>query len=79
MAITGNQIGKELCDALGLPKGTIGFTLHVHTGDIVTIDCKYQPDLKVQDVAAALTQFELSRKPDVNAEALARLDAHNME
>ncbi len=46
MAVTGNQIGKALCDALGLPKGTIGFTLRCYSGELVTVTCEYCPDPK---------------------------------
>lgn len=40
----GRQIGQELCDALGLPKNTIGFTLRVYANEIVTVSCEYAPD-----------------------------------
>jgi hypothetical protein len=42
--IVGHQISKGLCDALGLPKHTRGFTLRCYTGELVTVECEYYPD-----------------------------------
>ena len=54
--ILGHQISKELCDALGLPKQTRGFTLRCYTGEPVTIECEYYPDGGFQ---TALAQYHL--------------------
>lgn len=54
--ITGQQIGKELCDALGLPKFTRGFTLRCYTGEVVTVECEYYPEGSFQ---TALAQYHL--------------------
>lgn len=77
MAVLGHQIGKALCDALGLPKGTTGFTLRVKHDCIVSIECEYYPNIDAGDLTRALMEFELVRKP-IDA-SIARLDAHNME
>jgi hypothetical protein len=54
--IDGHQISKELCDALGLPKLTRGFTLRCYTGEPVTVECEYYPDGGFQ---LALAQYHL--------------------
>jgi hypothetical protein len=35
--ILGHQIGQQLCDALGLPKNTVGFTLRCHANEMVSV------------------------------------------
>lgn len=57
--LLGQDIGKELCDALGLPKNTIGFTLRAWVGHCVTVECEYYPEGK--EVARALAKFKLIR------------------
>jgi hypothetical protein len=54
--IAGHQISKELCDALGLPKLTRGFTLRCYTGELVSVECEYYPDSSFQ---LALAQYHL--------------------
>ncbi len=54
--ITGQQISKELCDALGLPKYTRGFTLRCYTGEAVTVECEYYPSGSFQ---AELARYHL--------------------
>ena len=54
--IAGHQISKELCDALGLPKLTRGFTLRCYSGEPVTVECEYYPDGGFQ---TALAQYHL--------------------
>lgn len=56
----GHEIGKELCDALGLPKRTRGFTLRCYTGQPVTVECEYFPDGRFQ---AALAEYTLVPRP----------------
>ena len=41
--ITGQRISKELCEALGLPKSTRGFTLRCYTDEAVSVECEYYP------------------------------------
>lgn len=36
--ILGHPLGQQPCDALGLPKYTIGFTLRARAGELVTIE-----------------------------------------
>jgi hypothetical protein len=54
--IAGHQISKELCDALGLPKQTRGFTLRCYTGEPVTVECEYYPS---GDFQLALARYRL--------------------
>ncbi|MCA1857439.1 hypothetical protein LE190_16115 [Massilia oculi] len=64
--ILGQHIGKELCDALSLPKYTIGFTLRARVGELVTIECEYVPDdqVCVGDFTVALAQYHLTPAND---------------
>lgn len=62
MAIMGNEIGKAMLEALGLPKGTVGFTLRVRSGKIVTVECEYCPDVEKGSVVRAMAQYSLVRK-----------------
>lgn len=59
--ILGQHLGKELCDALGLPKYTIGFTLRARVGEPVTVECEYVPEDRVEarDFTAALARYNL--------------------
>jgi hypothetical protein len=54
--IDGHQISKELCDALGLPKLTRGFTLRCYVGEPATVECEYYP---ASDFQLALAQYRL--------------------
>lgn len=76
--VLGHQIGKALCDTLGLPKGTKSFTLRVKHNCIVSIECEYYPHIDAGDLTAALLEFSLVRKPDPIEQSIARLDAHNL-
>lgn len=61
MAVLGHQIGKALVDALGLPKGTVGFTLRCYHGELVSVECEYFPD-PARGLATELAAYELVRK-----------------
>lgn len=64
--IHGQQIGKALIDALGLPKNTKGFTLRVYANEIVTVACEYAPT--DPSIVQLLGQFEVVHRgpsPDV--------------
>jgi hypothetical protein len=54
--IAGHQISKELCDALGLPKLTHGFTLRCYVGEPVSVECEYYPS---DDFQLALARYRL--------------------
>jgi hypothetical protein len=54
--IAGHQISKELCDALGLPKLTRGFTLRCYVDEPVTVECEYYP---TSDFQLALARYRL--------------------
>lgn len=62
MPVTGQQIGSALCDALGLPKHTRGFTLRCYTGEAVTVECEYYPDIDKGSITLAMAEYELMRK-----------------
>jgi hypothetical protein len=64
--IASQQISKELCDALGLPKYTRGFTLRCYTGELVTVECEYYPDGSFQP---ALARYHLLARDDSPAAA----------
>ena len=74
--ILGQHIGKELCDALGLPKYTTAFTLHARVGVPVTVECEYIPEdsVAVRDFVPALARYHL-----VPANAQARQVRHPAE
>jgi len=67
--ITGQDIGKELCDALGLPKNTISFTLRAQVGHFVTVECEYAPEGR--EWLRELAEFHLVRQPETKAPAVA--------
>ena len=56
----GHEISRDLCDALGLPKRTRGFTLRCYTGEAVSVECEYYPDGSFQ---GALAHYELAPRP----------------
>lgn len=56
--ILGHEIGQVLCDALGLPKNTVAFTLHCRTQEVVRVECEYYPE-GAEALSTALMQFEL--------------------
>lgn len=62
MPISANEIGKELIEALGLPKYTTGFTLRCYTGKLVEVECEYL----VEDgsFTSALAKFRLTHRPE---------------
>lgn len=64
MALMGHQIGKALCEALGLPKYTRSFTLRCEVGQIVTAECEYHPDIDTATLETCIAKFELHRKAD---------------
>ncbi|MBD8531556.1 MULTISPECIES: hypothetical protein [unclassified Massilia] len=58
MAITANEIGKDLIEALGLPKLTKSFTLHARTGEFVRVQCEYYPQ-DGKAITTALMVYDL--------------------
>jgi len=61
MGILGQHLGKQVVLALGLPKYTVGFTLHARVGELVRIECEYVPEDGAAggDFATALAQYQL--------------------
>jgi hypothetical protein len=58
MAITAHEIGKDLIAALGLPKFTRAFTLHVRANEFVRVECEYCPD-DGKAITTALMEYDL--------------------
>jgi len=58
MAITAHEIGKDLIEALGLPKVTRAFALHVRAGECVRVECEYYPS-DGKAITTALTAYDL--------------------
>lgn len=68
--LIGQDIGKKLTDALGLPKNIISFELRVAVDEIVTIKCTYYPEnINIDEVEKQFAEFQLSLKesPEANA------------
>lgn len=63
MAIMPHEIGKDLIQALGLPRKTREFTLHVRAGEMVRVECEYYPE-DGKALTTALAQYGLvPRRP----------------
>lgn len=62
--IVGQQISKELQDALGLPEHTVGFTLRAYANEIVAVECEYYPNGSFQ---SALARYHLVPRDDARA------------
>lgn len=56
--ILGHQIGQVLCNALGLPKNTVAFTLRCRAGEVVRVECEYLPE-SADALGTALMEYEL--------------------
>lgn len=59
MIATSYDIGKDLCDALGLPKHTVAFSLSVRAGEFVTVECEYCPDIDKGSFVSLMATYEL--------------------
>jgi len=70
--ILGQQISKELQDALGLPKHTVGFTLRAYANEMVTVECEYCPNGSFQ---SALARYHLVPRDDARAAETFNYDA----
>lgn len=60
--VAGHQIGKALCEALGLPKLTRSFELRCAVDEAVTVKCEYYPEVDAMQLEAALAEFEVYRR-----------------
>ncbi|MFC3457239.1 hypothetical protein [Massilia haematophila] len=56
--ILGHEIGQALCDALGLPKRTVAFTLRCRAMEAVRVKCEYYPE-DAGAIRSALMEYEL--------------------
>lgn len=56
--ILGHEIGQALCDALGLPKNTVAFTLRCRAMEVVRVECEYYPE-DAAAISSALMEYEL--------------------
>lgn len=62
------HLGRELIEALGLPKNTTEVTLHFAAGEHVTVQCKYFPEAQgVRRLLPRLAQWELVEKREEKA------------
>lgn len=58
--LMGQQIGAQLCSALGLPPYTVGFTIRCHVGEPISVECAYYPDAAgAPAMTQALAQYAL--------------------
>lgn len=56
-SMLGHQIGRQLVEALGLPKNTSGFTLRCYANEVVSVTCEYWPE--DFGLAKALAKYNL--------------------
>ena len=63
MAILGDpakDIGRSICEALCLdPTKIRGLDIHLHLGEVSTIDIEYLPDKEMQEIAPILKHYRL--------------------
>lgn len=66
MAVSSNEIGKDLLDALGLPiAGVTGLTIRVEASQAVEVQVRLLPtEQQVGDVIEILKRYELHEKDD---------------
>ena len=74
MAIMGHQVGQELCEALGLPKNTVGFTLRCYAGEFTKVECEYLPE-DGSGLATALAEYFLVERKQPKQAAPVHFDA----
>lgn len=60
--VTGQNIGKMLTEALGLPKYTRSFVLRCEVDRAVTVECEYYPAIYTSSLEVALAEFDLVRR-----------------
>lgn len=60
--VTGQNIGKILTEALGLPKYTRSFVLRCEVDQVVTVECEYYPAIDPDSLELALAEFDLVRR-----------------
>ena len=54
------QIGKTICEALGLGAfKVIGIDIHLHVGEVATINVEYYPHDEIQGIAPILKHYKL--------------------
>lgn len=58
MAIAAHEIGKDLIAALGLPRMTRAFTLHVRASEFFRVECEYYPE-DGKAITTALMAYDL--------------------
>lgn len=64
MPVTASQVGREICEALGLPMGRVTkIDLHFHAREIVTATVEFQPELdQLEKAITVLRRYELHEK-----------------
>lgn len=63
--VTTNEVGREICDALGLPADCVmSIDLRFHAHDVVRAIVAFTPDRdQLGKVMSILRQYELHEKP----------------
>lgn len=63
-AVTTREVGREICDALGLPMDQVSaIDLHFHACEVVTATVKFTPDRdQLGKVMSVLKRYELHEK-----------------
>ena len=62
-AISGSVIGKEVCDALGLPNGVISIDLRIATDEVVIMKVEMQVPLEgMKELTKVLSNYKLTQK-----------------
>jgi hypothetical protein len=60
--VAGQEIGKALIEALGLPKLTRSFELCCAVDEAVSVKCEYYPEVDGQELVVSLAEYELVRR-----------------
>lgn len=72
MAVIGQELGKQLCDAFGLDSTKVlGLTLRVYPNEIATLVCEYAPD--AGEVTSVLTQYALVESRQFSDDQIAKV------
>lgn len=64
MPVTTHEVGREVCEALGLPTGCVSaIDLRFHAGQIVTATVEFAPTRdQLGKVMSVLKRYELNEK-----------------
>jgi hypothetical protein len=59
MIKSGNELGSELVEFIGLPKNCIWFELRCHIDETVTIKCEYYPKIEKEPTKKIFAKYKL--------------------